>query len=283
LEHIGESTINKKVIRGNALSWTRALYKTENLGNTIHKINTVYTPEKNWTMDNHIADEIKICPLCTKRVNCNLEHLHLYCENQEISNLRIWTKEKIQEELDKLKKKDENLNELQYSLEEECGIINNTSEEDFKIEDATIQEIAYMGIVSKRLVNTLRKLGPNRLLTTITLKTRMLQALINHKIKEKVKPVIQRLRSPLYKEDEENVMEKEIELISEELITQQSKQSSRTREMQTTSVLREKNEREREDEMSSEADEENVKSNNWERKRKRQKKHNGKKKKQKKT
>ena len=121
-----------------------------------------------------------------------------------------------------------------------------------------------MGIVSKRLITTLRKTKSNRLISTITLKTRMLQALINHKIHEKVKPIIQRLKSPLYTKEEDDVDTREV-LLSGKSVTQESIQTIQTREIPKANSAIYINNKQTEDKMRSTSDRKDVRKRKWER------------------
>ena len=62
--------------------------------------------------------------------------------------------------------------------------------------------------------------------------------MINQKIREKVKPIIQRLKSPLYKIEEEEDPAKDtgIELVSEKSSIQQSKKQIHTRNIPKASL-----------------------------------------------
>jgi hypothetical protein len=177
----------------------------KDLGKNIWKIKMGVSPIDHWNskVNMEIANEIKRCPLCTQQSHCNLEHLHIYCEEVDIKDTREWANEKIEEQLRNMYQKHSDLQNLMktdinqqisttYSLTQECGLFPIIPEEEFDIKTATANDFGYMGIINTTILHALNiqkveAADKNLLIALITLRTYIMQKLISWKIQEKVK------------------------------------------------------------------------------------------------
>jgi hypothetical protein len=117
-DHIGDESLLRNIIKQTAACWTRSLYRHPPLVKQVYDQwwssqpddfkqahpEKEYLDLKNWKKNPHARDLIiKRCPFCPPFNNIdeiksgNLEHLHLYCQNEHLVKARLYCHEKIEE------------------------------------------------------------------------------------------------------------------------------------------------------------------------------------------
>jgi hypothetical protein len=110
-DQIGEVNAHRKVIRGTATCWTRALYMDPNISTWLQAVNNNTTPIKNWNNNKELSTLMKQCPFCTEKSEGDLEHLHIFCSNTKLNKVREYCNTQIESALQSIYAEDENIKE----------------------------------------------------------------------------------------------------------------------------------------------------------------------------
>lgn len=243
MEQLSEKSTYRDVMKGTATCWTRSIYKDKELKNQI--IQMAISPSQ--INDKDVLEAILQCPFCNKWIDGDLEHIHMYCENEILTEMRNWANLQIEKTLEEICQKEDLHNRLNqaareselqerpivwnnkiihtrrernisvltdkdinrkleenadtserlkqsfknYPLCHKCGFISSLEEDQFNINDATISDIAYMGLIPMTVIKAFEKeKGKRKLISNVIWRTIIMQKTISYMMKEMKKKIM---------------------------------------------------------------------------------------------
>jgi hypothetical protein len=90
MDELSEKSTYRNVIKGTDTSWSRTIYKDKELKDQIIQIITSSPSE---AKTDAFKEKLILCPFCQKEVDGDLEHMHCYCTNREVTESRNWANE----------------------------------------------------------------------------------------------------------------------------------------------------------------------------------------------